>query len=273
MIQDYVCPNTIQDAIHLKNQYKEKGCYLAGGTQCSTYPSPLTEVMISLEKLGLDQIVIHEKEVQVGAMVTCTQIINFPFPPETHMEGFKNSTKRINNPQIRNMATIGGNIAANKSSSGFIPVLLAYHASMQIVLSDGNEKIISLEEYVQQKQDDFIKTILIPIPSNNFHINHKKYQRSSQDIGIINVVVSFDIIDETIENMVIAIGGIAETVKRLSVVEEKLNHKKIADFSITECEKWVEENVHPVSDIRASAEYKTHLCKVYVADAIQECIQ
>jgi len=128
LIQEYLRPDTIEEALQLKKKYKDCACYYAGGTQINSEPNDAIEIVISLENLALNQIEEKEDAIYIGAMTTVDTIATSNFLQKVNLTTLMKVAQEIGTPQIRNLATIGGNIAIHKASADFVPCLLAYNA-------------------------------------------------------------------------------------------------------------------------------------------------
>ena len=273
LIQEYLRPDTIEEAIQLKKKYKDCACYYAGGTQVNSERNDTIEVLISLENLALNQIEEKEDSIYIGAMTIVDTIATSNLLQKANLTALIQVAKNLGTPQIRNLATIGGNIAIHKSSADFVPCLLAYNAQLLIIKEDTTKNIISVEEYITNNCQDLILSIIIPKISPNFHIAIEKHTRTSIDLATVNIAVSFNIEEKIIRNLIIAVGSVSAYPKRLYNVENAFNNTSIENYTIEQCETIVAQNIEPISDVRGSAEFKKYLCKVYIADAIKKCIQ
>lgn len=209
---------------------------------------------------GLLSIEVDAEGVTLGAGVTYSQseaVIGAQFP---HLVGFWD---RIGGRQVRNMGTIGGNIANGSPIGDTPPALIALDAT--ITLRKGTERrTIPLESYflAYGKQDrqagEFLESIHIPRPkSGSLNAAYKISKRRDEDISSVCGAFSLSVEDGVITSARIAFGGLAATPKRAASVERSLVGKPWSEQTINHAETSFEQDFAPISDWRASAEYRS----------------
>lgn len=159
MIKELVVAKNLDDAVRLV----EKGYTpYAGGTEISRLNSPITdEAFVSLQNCGLDTIREEDECILIGSMCTFTDLIKSPLIPECLKKAlFYNSSL-----QKRNMATIGGNIAAYRDDSYLIATLTTMHATLSFA---GKKELVGLYDASMFRNEGgfykkvIIKNIIIP---------------------------------------------------------------------------------------------------------------
>jgi xanthine dehydrogenase small subunit len=200
------------------------------------------------------------KELTIGAGVTYTQAAPHIVQHFPQMAGLWN---RIGGAQVRNMGTVGGNIANGSPIGDTPPPLIALGAS--IVLRKGKaRRTVRLEDFfiAYGKQDragnEFVESIIIPKPGKDDRFAvYKISKRRDEDIS--SVCGAFRVRSEKgmISEAVIAFGGMAATPKRAPKAEAALVGKKDLDeAAIAAATAALAEDYQPISDMRASAEYR-----------------
>jgi xanthine dehydrogenase small subunit len=186
--------------------------------------------------------------------------------------------ERIGSKQVRSAGTIGGNIA-NGSPIGDTPPLLIALDSKLILRKGGESRTIPLEnffiKYGQQDRQasEFVHSVFIPkLGENEYLRTYKLSKRFDQDISAVMMAVKMSI-DQAgnIEAIRIAYGGMAETPKRASKTERSIVGKSITDETLlTLWEASFESDFAPISDMRASAEYRMMSAKGLLKKALIE---
>jgi len=199
-----------------------------------------------------------------GAGVTYQEleaVIGKSFP---HLAAYWN---RIGGAQVRNMGTIGGNIANGSPIGDTPPVLIALGAS--ITLRQGKKRrTVLLEDFFidygkqDRKAGDFVESITVPIPDKET-INRAYKISKRRDEDISSVCAGFNCIVEKgiVKKITIAYGGMAATPKRAKHVEAALLGKPWTLETIVLAEKELEKDFTPISDMRASADYRALAAK------------
>jgi len=169
---------------------------------------------------------------------------------------------RIGGQQIRNMGTIGGNIANGSPIGDTPPPLIALDAA--ITLRKGSERrFVRLEDFFIDygKQDrapgEFVESVTIPYPGvdERFAV-YKISKRREEDISALCAAFRLRVENGAVADIRIAFGGMAATPKRARAVEAALAGKPWTEDTITAAIPAFAEDFQPISDMRASADYR-----------------
>ncbi|MCP4351855.1 MAG: hypothetical protein GY795_40855 [Desulfobacterales bacterium] len=260
MIQEYFKPQTIEEAVKLKEKYKDEAAFIAGGTDVNCADSKYEiEKVIGTEQLKLNKISKANGGISIGAGVTVQELTDSPGIPDQ----LTTAATHFVNRNIRNIATIGGNIASNKSVSSLIPVLIALDAELKL---GGSAENVAVYDYITQEMTHLIESITISSENLKKKYCLRKFSRSANDISVITTAVSFNIQNEILSDIRVAVGGVSRHVERLTELENKLEGNKVP--APEEIETTVKNAVTPLSDIRGSAEFKKYMAGVFVSDCI-----
>ncbi|MEQ9714916.1 MAG: xanthine dehydrogenase family protein subunit M [Candidatus Asgardarchaeum sp.] len=270
---EFLTPKTEDELLDILDRYKEKAKVLAGGSDLLLLirrnliarPNYIVNIM---EIPSLKYINEDEETVRIGATVTHTeaienQIINREFP------SLVKALKTIGSTQIRNWATIAGNLANASPAADSAPILIALDAKLKIK-SAKDEKIIPVEElFVGVKKtilkpNEIIKEIIIPKKRKNFAADFIKLgKRNALVLAVVSAAAGIEMSEDgKIKNIRIALGSVAPTPLRAKKAEDVLRGKEPKMDLIDKCAKVAKEESKPISDVRASAEYRREM--VYV---------
>ena len=264
MIKEYYRPRTIREAQQIKSR-SAKSVYLAGGTEVNrNADKDGFDSVIDIRNIVPSGITKEGTDILIGAMTTLQEIYESSYVHNS----LKEAAGSVFSRNIRNQATIGGNIGADKSDSSIIPVLMAMDASIRTM--DG---AIPIEEYLLEKHKELILEILIPAP-----VGACVYIRESKSFSspaVVNAAVSITV-DKGLPNYglsgaCIALGCVERRVIRLKKVEEAIvsgNLKTKEDV-----EKAVYSAITPESDFLGSSEYKKYINSVKIAQAVVKCLE
>jgi len=260
MIQEFFKPQTITEAVTLKEKYKDEAVFMAGGTDVNCRDaSSAVEKVIGIEQLKLNAISKTDEAFFIGAGVTIQELIDSPKVPEQ----LSKAAGHFVNRNIRNMATIGGNIASNNSTSNLIPILVALDAELKLAGSDAS---VSVFEYITREMSRLIESITILSENLEKPYGIRKFSHTANDISIIAAAVTFNIRNEIVSNVRVAAGGVSKHVVRLKELENKLEGNKLP--ARTEIEDTVTKAVSPIKDIRGGVRFKKYLTGVLVNDCL-----
>ena len=260
MIQDFFQPKTIDEAIKLKEQYGDKAVFMAGGTDVNCADSVYeVEQVIGIQQLKLDKVSKSKGQISIGAGVTIQELIDMPDVPEQ----LKIAARQFVNRNIRNIATIGGNIASNKSAANLIPILVALDAKLKI---GGSNTPVPLYDYITKEMTHLIESITISFDDLNKKYSIRNFSRTANDITIIAAAAAFNIQNETLSKVRVAVGGVSKHVVRLTKLENKLEGSTL--LSPTKIEAIVKNIVSPLKDIRGGVEFKKYMAGVLISDCV-----
>jgi xanthine dehydrogenase small subunit len=187
--------------------------------------------------------------------------------------------RRIGSRQVRSSATIGGNIANGSPIGDMPPILIALGA--RLVLRKGEEqRDILLEDFFidygkqDRKPGELVWRIDIPkIKSSERFFAHKIAKRFDQDISAVMAAFKFVITGRVIGAATLAFGGMAATPRRARKTEEALKGLKLdAPESWQEAVAALAGDFNPISDMRASANYRMDTAKALLLKALHELV-
>lgn len=262
---------------------------------CTDFGLEITQRWRSFEKIidvtAVNELLILEDSddrIKIGAAVAYTDI-------EAHFEkrspAFVHLLHRLGSRQIRNRGTLGGNIGNASPIADTPPVLLAWDAELVIrsceLVAAGDvspESVASSSEYeipIAEFYLDYRKTVLqsnqyiaqINIPTaavNRFHRFYKHSKRLEDDISSVMGAFSFDGDQQQLSHARVAYGGMAAIPLRVLAVEELLVASKLTEELINQACKLLTETLTPMSDVRASAEFRAEMASEMLARALIE---
>lgn len=179
-----------------------------------------------------------------------------------HLPHLSSYWDRIGGWQVRNMGTVGGNIANGSPIGDAPPVLMALCA--EIILRRGPERrTLRLQDFFIDygKQDrqpgEFIESIRVPLPGpNDLNAAYKISKRRDEDISAVAVGINMTVTNGTIHKARIAFGGMAATPRRATAAETALEGQPWVRESFEAAAQALTQDFSPLSDWRASAAYR-----------------
>ena len=256
MIKEVFKPASIEEAVKLKSS---DVYYLSGGTHINWTPvvqlrksegKPQIEKVILLQGLLSTELKKEGSAISIGAGATLQELIDSSIVPDA----LQKAAKFIASRNIRNMATIGGNIAANRPDSYVIPCLIALKADVETA----DEGIMCVETYVREEKTSLIKRIILP-PVDGVCIVDAVYKSSGAYPSVTTAVLVSK------KEVVIAVGCVSKHVVRLKNLEQKVLNGSLTGAALAAA---VEKEVNPAGDLLGSAKYKKYLCGTMVAHSI-----
>jgi len=209
--------------------------------------------------------------VHIGALITHQEIVDSPIIHE-YFPSLVMACRSVGSLQIRNIGTIGGNIANSSPAGDSIPSLLACNADINIISSNG-KKTIKLKDFFISpgknilKDDEFISEIIIPAQKGS-GIFLKNAQRKALAISKVSMAVR-----NTNNNFSIAIGAVYKTPVLAQKTMEYLNScKNITDLDIEKAKDIISDECSPIDDIRSTSEYRSDIVRYFLEKAIKQFI-
>ncbi|PKK91945.1 MAG: hypothetical protein CVV64_00525 [Candidatus Wallbacteria bacterium HGW-Wallbacteria-1] len=270
MIQSFHSPSTPAEAVGLIRE-NPKARYLAGGTELNSMASPVQpDAVVSLNGLGLDKLTLSSEGIEIGAMVTLETLLKSAEKGEAS-ELLAQACSNVGNRNIRNMATVGGNIAACKSCSDLIPPLLVLGARVETMTCDGNIVTIDLEDFLAGPRTDLILRIIVPAPAGSFHAGLCRYTRTANDLALVSVCAGLEMEGTRCIGATIALGGVAAKPLRVREIENAVIDRDMADNIDSICslaDQKIMESIIPITDHRGGADYKMTLARNLLREAL-----
>jgi putative selenate reductase FAD-binding subunit len=256
MITEILRPGTVQEA--LKARTLPNTAFLGGGTWLNAAPSPDPLILISLERLGLGSIEAAPERCLIGATATFRQVLDHDTLPSAVRRAASLTASRT----LRNMVTIGGEIALNPVDSALVPVLLAMEAEISVA---GKKKPLPIDQYLAGA-GGLILSVSIPGPSHLCAV--RSVSRTSHSGRSLVIAACAAAVQPRFEGLRIFASDCRGSMVRLRQAEDALEGRPIPPRA--EIESTVGRSFVPQPDIHASMQYKLYMVGVLVADVLQE---
>jgi xanthine dehydrogenase small subunit len=260
--ENFFVPETVSELSQFTQQYPEARL-LAGGTDLGL---DITQGLQALEKViyigrvkELKQITETDDEITIGAGVTyqeCEEHLSQAYP------SLRNHLHRFASTQIRNVGTLGGNVANASPIGDMPPVLVALDASLVLQKGDVARTVKIDDFYTGYKQTvleegEFLRDIVIPKNKPDHHfVVYKISKRHADDISAICAAFYLHIEAGKISSIRIGMGGMAATVKRAINCEKYLKDQVLSRETLDEAKMKIATDFEPMSDVRATNEYR-----------------
>ena len=254
---NFYFPSNINQALkYLANNKNIK--IIAGGTDLNLNDSDHTSYLMLNRITSLRKIKLTNKSLIVGSSSTLDDILPVI---ENKLPYLSKIIRRFGSTQIRSMATIAGNISTASPIGDIAPTLIVLGAVIELISSSGTRKV-PIEKFFKGyrktiiKNSEFIKNIIIPLPSNEeFHYAWKLSKRYDQDISTISMAANLKLIKNKLISCKISFGGIAEKPIR-SIKIENYFLKNYPTINLKEIDDLIKSNFNTLSDLRGSSFYR-----------------
>jgi carbon-monoxide dehydrogenase medium subunit len=277
----YLRPGNMEDAIAAL-QANDEPYLLAGGTDLLIAMKTKTvkpECLIDLKGIpGIDGIE-YDNGFKIGALTTVRDIEVSPLIRQK-IPVLSEAAETLGSIQIRNRATIGGNLCHGSPAADMAAILLAMNCEVKIV-SDNGAKTMGLDPFfigpnkTVLNRNEVLSQIIIPKEIELFRGVYLKHgPRKAMDIGIVNVAILLDADASGFCNQImIALGAVAPRPIRAQKAEALLNGNELNPAAIQKAAAAAANETDPITDFRASAGYRKDLVKNLVAKGIHQILE
>jgi carbon-monoxide dehydrogenase medium subunit len=266
---EYLAPRSLEEALHMLS-LRPEAVPLAGGTDLLVQVKEgqrRVEALLSLKRVPEVHRYTCNGQLALGAAVTVGQIAADP-QVERHYTALALGAGLIGSVQIRNVATVGGNLCNAAPSADTAPPLLVLGAQAVIAGPQG-ERTLPLESFLGPGQTvlqrgELLKEIIVPGPaecSGSFYLRHTP--RARMDIAVVGVAAAITLGDgDVIVEARLALGAVAPVPLRALRAEALLPGHVLDDELLRAAGAAAAQEAQPIDDLRASAEYRRYLVDV-----------
>ncbi len=272
---DYKKPESLEEVFGLLKEYGPRAALIAGGTDVmvnirNTKKAP--EVLISLRGLKDLRYIKKNNGYHIGALTT-HRMLELSELVKTELSALYDGASCIGSVQVRNVATIGGNICNAAPSADTAGPLLVLDARVVLEGPEGRRSVPIYEFFTGtyktvRKQDEVLVEFQIPAEMEHFGSAYWKYsRRKAMNLPILGVSVSLKLDNETISDARIGLTVAAPTPVRAYKAEEFLKERQLTDDVLKEAGKIAAspDCCSPRDSLRGEAWYRREIIEVYVA--------
>jgi len=281
---EYQEARTVRQAISMLQRYGYSARIVAGSTDFlvrwrAGVWNP--EHVINIQRVaGLSRITYSSRNgLRIGALVTVRTLEQHPTVRRRY-PALAAAAASFAGVQVRNLATVGGNICNASPSGDTIPALLVFGAECKIVGPDG-ERWVALDQFFKGpgqtvlETDELLAEIRVPPPPRNTGSHYIKHSpRGAMDIATVGVasLISLDGRRGASSEVRIALGAVAPTPIRAYSAEEMLRGQSLSQDLIQAAANAARDGVRPIDDIRGSAEHRKEIVGVLTRRTLEQAL-
>lgn len=263
----FFAPTTLAEAAAFKAD-RSDAAIVAGGTELGVWRNKRgmdPPALLSLARIpGLNRIDFAHDMATVGANVTWTQIERELCP---RLPALAPIVRRFGSPQIRNVATLVGNVANGSPIADALPLLVVLRAAVKLVglYSASTQPIAGFYTGYKQKAmeaDELIAAVVVPLPQPEERLRlYKVSRRFDLDIATFGAAVRVRTENGTIVDAAVAYSGVAPTVVALPRAAEFLLDKPFEEATFRHAGRIARTEVAPISDVRGGSDFRLQLAE------------
>ncbi|HIJ36450.1 MAG TPA: 2Fe-2S iron-sulfur cluster binding domain-containing protein [Deltaproteobacteria bacterium] len=277
---EYHQPQTLAEAHGIMARLKGRAKYIAGGTDLMIRVKHRIiepEALISLR--GVEELrgFEYKGSLRFGSMTLFRELERNALIAE-RFQALAGAVSVLANPQVRNVATVGGNLCNAAPSADCAPPLMVMDAILTLEGTGGVRQAPVADFFTGPgksclEPDEILSFITIPEMEPHTGMAFFKIGRVSQDIAVVNAAALVVMEGKTCRKARIAVGAVAPTPLRIARAEEFLEGKKLTSETLEEMAGIVESEVRPITDVRSTETYRRTVSGVLVKRAVTQALK
>jgi CO/xanthine dehydrogenase FAD-binding subunit len=284
-INNYLSPHSLDDAV--RTMADSDVTVFCGSTdlapQTDAGQRDYKHTLMNIRRIdGLSGINVSDKKIRIGALTTVTQIKNNPQINE-YVPVLVAAADKFASNQIRNAASLGGNICNASPAGDMIIPLLVLDAAVELASwDDGNVKtrLVSLSDFFSapgktvMQENELLTTVVFDRPADAFVARFRKSgPRPALEISTVSIGIGGTFENGFFRNVRVAMGAVAPTPMRARGVESALEGKPLDAANIAAAVAAAGKDATPIDDVRASAWYRDHLVRVFTEEVLRDVLE
>jgi carbon-monoxide dehydrogenase medium subunit len=283
MWNHYFSPESLNDALCLINKDPDQTRLIAGGTDLvldfSNGRLPAVDAVVDISNVPeLKQISKDSECITIGSSVTLTEIIRSDIIKK-HARILREAARQIAGLQIRNIATLGGNVVNASPAADMVPPLLVLECTVEIINSNQVIRETPLRWFLQGNRQvdlsngEIVTGFKFKVPQAETNQYFRKVQnRRSMAIAVLNLAILMNARNKRITRVRIAMGAVAPTAVRIKSIEERLTGLPIHEADNPQIYKEIYMDISPISDFRATRNYRLSVAQSLTHQAVVQML-
>ena len=278
---EYFAPETLDEAVFLLNEHGSEAVVLAGGQSLIPLMKlqlAAPEYVVDINRIpGLADISEENDFLRIGSLtreadLDRSEIVRAKYPI------LQDTTSVIADPLVRNMATVGGNLAHGDPANDHPATMLALGAQVVAVGAAG-QRVISVSDFFEGplmttlNQGEILTEIRIPTPPQGSGGAYLKLERKVGDYAIAGVAAVITAADGVCQQAGIGLTNAGPIPIKAGTAEAFLVGKRLDDETIREAARLASQEAQPSADLRGSEEYKRDMVRVIAGRALRLALE
>jgi CO/xanthine dehydrogenase FAD-binding subunit len=269
-----------QEACELLAQYGGKAHILAGGTDLMSKANRRLirpEVLIYIGDSGLDYIRRNGSHVVIGATTSFTKIIDSSLVREK-APLLAEAARNIGSVAIRNMGTVGGNLANGSPAADSATALLAMGARLKLISPKGERTVESESFFIGPgktllQSDELLQEVMVPFQEEGSKWAYYKLgRRQANTLSVVSVAISMQMNNRTCQRLRIALGAVAPVPMLARKASALMEGKRPDSGQIGQMAAVAAGEINPIDDVRATAWYRRRACEALVRRLLTQLV-
>ena len=282
---DYATPQSVADAVVLLNEHGENALVLAGGTDLIVQLREnrrRAEVVVDIKGISEANELSYDVStgLTIGAAVPCYRIYGDAAIAAAY-PGLMDATSLVGGTAIQGRASLGGNLCNGSPAGDTIPPMIVLGGVARIAGPDGTREV-AVEDFCTAPgrtvlaKGEFLISLHFPTPEVHSGAYYRRFiPRNEMDIAVVGVGASVVLCDDLSRfvSARIAVASVAPTPLFVRDAGDALTGQAVSDESIQKASEIAQAAARPISDMRGTAEYRTHLTGVLTRRVLNGAVQ
>ena len=281
----YLAPSTVAEALGLLAEHPGKAKVLAGGTDLMLQlQDGLFAPDFLIDVRGISELSALDYDARAGLTLGAATALRRIETSKIVLEKYPHlasGAREIGSIQIRNLGSVGGNICTATPSADIIPSLVSLEATARVASVRG-ERTVPMESFFTGVRrtvlapDELLVDLKIPAPAERTSgVYIKLYTRPAMDLAMVGVATTVTLApgDSVIRRATVCLGAVAPTPVRVHEAEQLLEGQAVTDEILAKAGQAAARAARPISDVRASAEYRREQCDLMTRRALRQAVE
>ena len=273
----YHKPRSIEEATSTLARLGPRACVVAGATDVIAERRDV-EHLVDITALPLDYIREERDGLKIGALTTVESLRRSELLGGSYSV-LVEVANHFGHRNLRNLATVGGNLCSSVPSADLAPPLIVMGASVRLAAPDG-ERVVPLGEFFVSVRENILRVgeILVEVQVPRLPLNtgeaFMKIGRTSVDVALVNVAALITLGDSgECSRVRIVMGSVAPTPFRAKEAEGLLRGRVVGDSLVKEAAEVASREIKPISDQRATADYRREAGRILLERCLREALR
>jgi len=281
MWERYSAVQDLEQAMALLSEQGEQARIVAGATdlllELERGARPGVTALIDISRVpGEDRIELDERGwIRLGPLVTHNHCALSPLI-RLRAYALARACWEVGSPQIRNRATVAGNLITASPANDSITPLMALGAEVTLRSAQGERRVPLRDFYTGVRRtvlrpDELLTSIAFPAPPPGGHSTFIKLGlRRAQAISVVNAAVALQMDGDRVLRAAITLGAVAPTIIHAEAAQASLEGKPLSPAAIAQAAALAQSAASPIDDLRSSARYRSEMVRVCVLRALRD---
>ncbi|MCK4271285.1 FAD binding domain-containing protein [bacterium] len=264
-LQDFKRPQSVAEAVAMVREGSGRGGFVAGGTSLGLARMVPYDYLVDITGIGLNEIRRDGESVRIGAAVTIGQLAISPVLAIGELQFLMQAVLSVATRQIRNMATVGGDLVSGYPMADLPAAFLVLEAKLSLAGVD--QETILLRDFLDPAvsrglNGGLVTEIIFPVPPPDSRGTFIKFARTENDVALFDLACLVRLKGDQFEEVRVALGCTTPLPLRLTAMEEFLQGKRVQAKVVAQAVELATQDLPILDNIRGGRTYRKQMVGV-----------